>query len=321
MLRKIVMLTMPGVAPFEFGVICEVFGVDRSSTGGPAFTLVIATADPGPVRSSLGFDLIIETGLDSAADADLIVIPSHSFGPIDERYLEVIRGAEARGAWVLSVCSGAFVLAEAGILDGRKATTHWMYTDKLATLFPGTTVDPDVLFVEDRRVITSAGTAAGIDAALHIVRTEHGAAATNVIARRMVVPPQRDGGQSQYIANPMSTDHSSSFAAVAEWMLDNLSQNLTVDQLARRAHMSSRTFARRFRAEMGTTPTAWLNRQRLIRAQQLLEESDADLETIAQETGFGAASVMRHHFTTVLQVSPQAYRRSFGAARELRQAN
>lgn len=313
MLRKVVLLAIPGVAPFEFGVVCEVFGIDRGDTGGPTFDFTIATADPGPVPTSLGFDMHIMTALDVAADADLIAVPAHKLERIDERYLEVIRAAEARGAWVLSVCSGAFALAQAGVLEGRRATTHWMHTDLLSSMYPGTEVDPDVLFVEDRKVVTSAGTAAGIDAALHIVRKEHGAAATNVIARRMVVPPQRDGGQSQYIASPVKAECADSFAAVAEWMLENLAENLTVDQLARKALMSSRTFARRFRADMGTTPAAWLNRQRLIRAQQLLEETDDSLEMIAQDTGFGTAAVMRHHFVKVLQVSPLAYRRAFGA--------
>lgn len=312
MLKNIVLLAIPGVAPFEFGVVCEVFGIDRSDTGGPAFDFTIVTADPGPVRTSLGFDMLIPDGLDAAADADLIAVPAHKIENIDPRYLDVIRAAEARGAWVLSVCSGAFALAQAGILEGRSATTHWMHTDRLAAQYPGTRVDPDVLFVEDRKVVTSAGTAAGIDAALHIVRKEHGAAATNVIARRMVVPPQRDGGQSQYIDTPIAECKSDSFALVAQWMLENLAEDLTVDQLARRALMSSRTFARRFRADMGTTPAAWLNRQRIIRAQQLLEETDYSLETIAQDTGFGTAAVMRHHFVKVLQTSPQAYRRAFG---------
>lgn len=313
MLRKVVLLVIPGLAPFEFGVICEVFGIDRSDSGGPRFDFTIATADPGPIRTSLGFDITVAAGLDAAADADLIAVPAHGFEAVDERFLEVIRAAEARGAWVLSVCSGAFALGQAGILDGRSATTHWMHTDRLAEYFPATRVDPDVLFVEDRKVVTSAGTAAGIDAALHIVRLEHGAAATNVIARRMVVPPQRDGGQSQYIDAPVAECKSDSFALVAQWMLENLSEDLTVDQLARRALMSSRTFARRFRAEMGTTPAAWLNRQRIIRAQQLLEETDNGLEQIAQETGFGTAAVMRHHFVKVLKTSPQSYRRAFGA--------
>ena len=312
MLNRIVLLAIPGVTPFEFGLICEVFGIDRSEMGGPTFDFTIATAEPGPVRSSLGFEIIVENDLSAAETADLVAVPAHTIGGIDERYLEVIRRAEARGAWVLSVCSGAFALAQSGILDGRRATTHWMHTDRLAAEYPATEVDPDVLFVEDRKVVTSAGTAAGIDAALHIVRKERGAVQTNVVARRMVVPPQRDGGQSQYIQTPLLECKSDSFALVAEWMLENLEKDLTIDQLARKALMSSRTFARRFRADMGTTPAAWLNRQRIIRAQQLLEETDRTLEAIAQDTGFGTAAVMRHHFLKVLQTTPTAYRRAFG---------
>lgn len=313
MLRKVVALAIPGTAPFEFGVICEVFGVDRTDSGGPVFDFAIATAEPGAVPMSLGFSMNIDDDLAIAADADLIAVPAHHIGRVDERYLDVIRAAEARGAWVLSVCSGAFVLGQAGILDGRRSTTHWMYTDELAARYPGTAVDPDVLFVEDRRVVTSAGTAAGIDAALHIVRAELGVAATNIIARRMVVPPQRDGGQSQYIEQPVPECRSDSFALVTEWMLEHLDQDLTIEVLARRALMSTRTFARRFRAETGTTPAAWLNRQRILRAQQLLEQTDEGLEQIARIAGFGTAAVMRHHFLKVLQTTPTNYRRTFGA--------
>jgi transcriptional regulator GlxA family with amidase domain len=314
MLDKVVCLTMPGMAPFEFGVICEVFGIDRSEQGGPTFDFHIVAAEPGAIRMKLGFDIIVNEDLSAAADADLIAVPAfddvHGVSPA---VIEVIRAAEARGAWVLSVCSGAFALGEAGILDGRRATTHWMYTDRLAEKYPLTDVDPDVLFVEDDHVVTGAGTAAGIDAALHIVRKELGASAANIIARRMVVPPQRDGGQSQFIQTPVVECKSDSFALVTEWMLENLDQDLSVDQLARKALMSSRTFARRFRAELGTTPTAWLNRQRLLHAQQLLEESSMSLEEIAGECGFGGAAVMRHHFLKVLQTTPTAYRRTFGA--------
>ena len=313
MLKKVVLLALPGTAPFEFGVICEVFGIDRSESGGPAFDFTIATADPGPVRTSLGYDMVIDAGLEVAADADLIAVPAHTIDGTDERFLQVIRDAEARGAWILSVCSGAFVLAQAGILDGRRATTHWMHAERLARNYPTTVVDPDVLFVEDRRVITSAGTAAGIDAALHLVRLELGAAAANVIARRMVVPPQRDGGQAQYIPTPVPDRASDSLALVCDWMLDNLAEDLPVDRLARKALMSPRTFARRFRDDLGATPAAWLNRQRILRAQLLLETSDHGLETIAQQTGFGTAAVMRHHFLRVLQSTPTNYRRAFGA--------
>jgi len=313
MLKKIVLLAMPGVAPFEFGVVCEVFGVDRSDMGGPSFEFEIATAEPGPVRTSLGYDMLITHDLAVAADADLVAVPAHGLGLVDERYIEVIQAAVARGAWVMSVCSGAFSLAQAGVLDGRRATTHWMHADRLARQYPLIDVDPDVLFVEDGMIVTGAGTAAGIDAALHIVRKELGAAAANVIARRMVVPPQRDGGQAQFINTPIQECKSDSFAIVTQWMLENLDKDLTIEQLSRKALMSTRTFARRFRADTGTTPAAWLNRQRIIRAQQLLEQTDLGLETIAQQTGFGTAAVMRHHFLKVLQTTPTAYRRTFGA--------
>ena len=313
MLKTIACIALPQMAPFEFGVICEVFGIDRREHGGPIFDFHVVAADPGPITTKLGFDVVVKEGLDFAYEADLVAVPASLVGsPADERVLDVIRDAVDRGAWVLSVCSGAFTLGYAGVLEGRRATTHWMYTDKMAELFPQTEVDPDVLFVQDGKVVTGAGTAAGIDAALHIVRTELGASAANVVARRMVVPPQRDGGQSQFIQTPVPECHSDSFAKVTEWMLEHLDQDLTVDLLARKALMSPRTFARRFRAETGTTPNAWLNRQRLLRAQQLLEETSLTLEEIARETGFGAAAVMRHHFLKVLQTTPTQYRRLFG---------
>jgi len=313
-LRSVALVALPGLAPFEFGVVCEVFGIDRTAQGGPAFDLRIVTTDPGPVTTSLGFDMVVEGDLSGAEDADLLAIPALPRSPVDERVLDLLRRAHARGAWILSVCSGAFVLAQAGILDGRRATTHWMHTDELAERFPSVRVDPDVLFVQEGRIVTSAGTAAGIDACLHIVREEWGAAAANVVARRMVVPPQRHGGQAQYIRTPIPEARADSFAEVTEWMLDNLDQELAVETLARRALMSPRTFARRFRADLGTTPLAWLNRQRLLRAQQLLEETDLTLETIAGRVGFGTAAVMRHHFVRVLQTTPAAYRRTFACA-------
>ncbi|MRG60580.1 helix-turn-helix domain-containing protein [Agromyces sp. CFH 90414] len=313
MLQTVACIALPQMAPFEFGVICEVFGIDRSEQGGPTFDFHVVAADPGPVSTKLGFHIVVDEGLDAARTADLVAVPASLIdSPPDERVLEVIRDAAARGAWVLSVCSGAFTLGHAGVLDGRRATTHWMYTDRMAELFPDTEVDPDVLFVQDGRIVTGAGTAAGIDAALHIVRTELGQSAANIIARRMVVPPQRDGGQSQFIQTPVAECRSDSFARITEWMVEHLDEDLTVDLLARKALMSPRTFARKFRAETGTTPNAWLNRQRLLRAQQLLEETDFTLEEVARETGFGQAAVMRHHFLKVLQTTPTAYRRLFG---------
>ncbi|MBN9606125.1 MAG: helix-turn-helix domain-containing protein [Actinomycetales bacterium] len=313
MLQKVVVLAMPGLAPFEFGVLCEVFGLDRSAMGGPRFDFHIATETPGTVTTNMGFDLVISEDLSVAADADLVAVAARSIGPVEEAYLEVVRAAAARGAWVLSVCSGAFVLAEAGILDGRRATTHWMYADRLAAEYPRIEVDPEVLYIDDDRVVTGAGTAAGIDAALHIVREEHGVTATNVIARRMVVPAHREGGQAQFIPTPIVACRDDSLARVADWMVEHLEQELPIERLAREALMSTRTFARRFRAEFGTTPAAWLNAQRLLRARQLLEESDESLERIAQLAGFGTAAVMRHHFLKTLQTTPTGYRTAFGA--------
>ncbi|QEO13516.1 helix-turn-helix domain-containing protein [Agromyces intestinalis] len=314
MLKTVACIAVPQMAPFEFGVICEVFGIDRTEHGGVAFDFHVVTAEPGPIPTKLGFSINVDEGLEFAATADLIAVPASPVGtPADEAVLRVIRDAAERGAWVLSVCSGSFMLAEAGVLDGRRATTHWMYADLLAERYPSIEVDPDVLFVQDGNIVTGAGTAAGIDAALHIVRTELGVAQANIVARRMVVPPQRDGGQSQFIRTPVVECRSDSLAAVTTWMVEHLDEELTVDRLARKALMSPRTFARKFRAETGTTPNAWLNRQRLLRAQELLEGSDLSLEEIARETGFGAASVMRHHFVKVLQTTPTAYRRTFGS--------
>ena len=251
-------------------------------------------------------------GLDAAEGADLLIAPAYDN---DERpseaVLDVFRRAHARGAWLLSVCTGAFLFGEAGLLDGRSCTTHWMHTDELKQRFPAATVDPDVLFVEDDRVVTSAGTAAGIDACLHHVRCELGAAVANKIARRMVVPPQRDGGQRQYIDLPVPTCNADSLAPLLTWMREHLAEEQPVKVLARRAAMSERTFARRFAAETGTTPGKWLLAQRLHHARTLLESSDVAIENVASRSGFGSAALLRHHFGTHVGVAPAEYRRTF----------
>jgi transcriptional regulator GlxA family with amidase domain len=312
MLSKIALLALPDMALFEFGVLSEVFGIDRSDDGLEPFDFRVVAAEPGPVRLPHGLSLTVPHGLDAAADADLIAVPAPEVGSeTDPRVLELLRAAHARGAWILSACSGAFVLAAAGLLDGRRSTTHWKHTAALAAACPLTAVDPDVLFVEQDRIITSAGTAAGIDASLHLVRRELGAGAANVIARRMVVPPQRDGGQAQYIAAPMPECADDGYAAVIDWIGAHLADDLSVEALAARAAQSTRTFARRFRETTGTTPAAWVARQRLARAQQLLETTDLPIDEVARTVGFGQAAVLRHHFTTVLGTSPQAYRRRF----------
>ncbi|WP_265520290.1 helix-turn-helix domain-containing protein [Oerskovia flava] len=311
MLRTVAALAMPNTAPFELGVAYEVFGIDRTDTGGPRFDFTLCTPRPGLVPTKGGFQLQIEHGLEAITDADLVVIIAYGAdAPVDDDVLESLRAAHARGAWILSICSGAFALAHAGLLADRRCTTHWMYTEQLADMVPSADVDPDVLFVEHDRIITSAGSAAGIDACLHLVRRELGAAAATSIARRMVVPPQRDGGQAQYVVDPLPRE-GDSLAALLAWMRENLDQPLTVPELAARAMMSERTFARRFRAETGTTPAAWTARQRVARAQELLESTRAGIDEIAALVGFGSAAVLRHHFARSLGTSPGAYRRRF----------
>ena len=312
MLRSVAAIVLPGAALFELGVVCEVFGIDRRDTGGPTFEFTVCTPDPGPIPTRAGFDLAVQAGLEAAARADLVVVlPSEGVAAVvPEPVLDALRAAGARGAWVLSLCTGAFVLARAGLLDGRRCTTHWMHSERLAAEFPAAIVDPSVLYVEDRGVVTSAGTAAGIDACLHLVRRELGAAAAAAIARRMVVPPHRDGGQSQFIATPLPQE-ADTLAPLLAWMIENLADELSVPDLAARAVMSERTFARRFRAEMGTTPAAWVTRQRLLRAQELLERTEAGVEEVASRSGFATSAILRHHFARTLGTSPLAYRRAF----------
>ena len=320
-MKTVACIVQEGFAPFEFGVACEAFGLDRSDDGIPNFDFRIVTPEPGAVSSKMGFSINVENDLAFAYEADLVVVsptPRQYWArsASDERVLDVIRQAVARDAWVLSVCSGSFVVAASGVLDGRKATTHWMYADTMARMYPAVDVDPDVLYVQDGRIITSAGTAAGLDACLHLLRQELGAELTNKIARRMVVPPQRDGGQAQYIDRPLPVAQTDSLVAVTDWAIGNLREELTVDQLAMRAHMSPRTFARRFKAEHGATPAAWLARQRIIHAQRLLERSDLGLDAIAVECGFGSAAVLRQNFSRVLATTPTAYRAKFACADE-----
>ena len=258
-------------------------------------------------------------GLEAADEADLVIAPAYGGDadtPPSEAVLDVFRRAHTRGAWVLSVCSGAFLLGHAGLLDGRACTTHWRHTDELRALFPAARIDPDVLFVEDDHVITSAGTAAGIDACLHHVRCELGAAVANRIARRMVVPPQRDGGQRQYIDLPIPTCDADSLSPLLTWMREHLAEDLPIRTLAGRAAMSERTFARRFVAETGTTPGKWLLAQRLHHVRELLESTDLPVETVAARGGFGSAALLRHHFGQHVGVAPAEYRRTFRSPEE-----
>jgi transcriptional regulator GlxA family with amidase domain len=313
MLRNVAAVGLQGVAPFELGVVCEVFGIDRSAQGLPAYDFAVVAGEPGPLRTSVGFTLDTPYGLDRLEAADLVAVPAATFDrELPPQLLEALRRTVERGARVMSVCSGAFVLGAAGLLDGRRCTTHWMYSEELARRFPAAKVDPDVLYVDEGEVLTSAGTAAGIDLCLHIVRQEQGAAVANAIARRMIVPPHRDGGQAQFVETPVpDADRGHALESVLVWVMRNLDAEITVESLAAMAHMSPRTFARRFRAEIGTTPHRWITGQRIALAQRLLEETDQTVDVIAARTGFGNAATLRHHFARGLRTTPQGYRRCF----------
>jgi transcriptional regulator GlxA family with amidase domain len=314
MIKTVSALVLDGLAPFEFGVICEVFGIDRTADGVPNFDFKICGPEPGkPLRTSVGASLIPDHGLDALIGADLVAIPAIS-GPYLPEALDAIRAAADGGAIILTVCSGAFVAGAAGLLDGRPCTTHWMHADELARMYPTARVDRNVLFVDDGNLITSAGTAAGIDACLHLVRRELGSEVTNTIARRMVVPPQRDGGQRQYIDQPIPVRCSDGFAPHLDWILTNLDKPHTVTTLAKLANMSARTFARRFVDETGRTPMQWVTDQRVLYARRLLEETDLDIDRVADRSGFGTATLLRHHFRRVIGVTPSDYRRSFACS-------
>ncbi|MFI9009598.1 helix-turn-helix domain-containing protein [Actinosynnema sp. NPDC053489] len=313
MLRTVAAVVIDGVAPFEFGVICEVFGIDRTGDGVPAIDFRVCGEEAGrPVRTSVGASLTPDRGLDGLADADLVAVPAlHIRDEYPPRVVEAVKAAHRRGSTLLSVCSGAFLLAAAGLLDDRRCTTHWHHAAEFAERFPDVKLDPDVLFVDEGDIITSAGTAAGIDACLHLVRREFGAAVTATIARRMVVAPQRDGGQRQFVELPAPPRQADSLQPLLAWLQDRLDREHTVTSLAERANMSERTFARRFAAETGTTPHRWLTTQRVLRARQLLEETGLTVEDVAHRSGFGTAALLRHHFTAVVGVPPKDYRRSF----------
>jgi transcriptional regulator GlxA family with amidase domain len=307
-----------GISPFEFAVACEVFGIDRSDqVGVPWYRFLVCGADPSPIETSTGFSINAPYGLDALGRADTIVVPaSPRWDNRNEDLLEALRRAHKRGARILSVCSGAFTLAAAGLLDGRPATTHWMHAEELARCYPKVIVDPGVLYVDDGDILTSAGTAAGIDLCLHVVRLDYGAEIANMVARRMVVPPHRDGGQAQFVDEPLpdlpATDP---FSSTMVWIQEHLDEPISVDDLAERAAMSPRTFARRFRATTGTTPHKWLLRQRVLLAQRLLETTDHPVEFIASRCGFGTATNLRQHFQRILYTTPNGYRRTFQAGR------
>lgn len=316
-LHSVAVVLIEPVALFEFGVAAEVFGLDRTDDGVPPFDYRVCTADPTrPVHSggTAPVQIGVADGLAALQGADLVVVPATAARDYPDELLQALRDAHAAEATLLTVCSGVFVLAAAGLLDGRVATCHWQSHAELAERHPELTVEPNKLFVDTGSIITSAGTAAGIDACLHVVRRELGSEVANRIARRMVVPPQRDGGQQQFVETPIPHHDADRLAPLLDWVTAHLAEYHTVESLADRALMSPRTFARRFVAEVGITPHQWLLRQRVLRTRHLLEQSDEPVDKIAELVGFGSAAVLRQHFRRETGLAPVDYRKRFGAA-------
>jgi transcriptional regulator GlxA family with amidase domain len=313
MLRNVAVIALPQVAVFELGVLCELFGYDRSAEGLPGYDFAVCSVGGGSVPTHAGFDIAVKDDLSRVEAADLVAVAPyyHTGYAVDPAVVEALRRAHERGAWVMSVCTGAFALGEAGLLDGRRCTTHWRHTADLSARYPAAQVDPDVLYVQDGKILTSAGTAASVDAGLHLVRQEHGTAVATMLARRMVVPPHRDGGQAQFIETPLQPVQCETLQPVLTQVLATLDRAHSVETMAELAHMAPRTFARKFRNETGATPHDWLTNQRLLLARRLLEDSDLGVDTIAERAGFGSAATLRHHFAQRLSTTPQAYRGTF----------
>ncbi len=321
--HRVAVVCFEPISIFEMAVPCEVFGVDRTAMGVPAYEVKVCSASGSSLETNrlsadLGFTISTPNGVETMRWADTILIPGRPATADAEGVQAVVRElrrAHMRGARIASFCSGAFVLAEAGLLDGKRATTHWLYAHEMAERYPAIEVDPAVLYVGDGQVFTSAGTAAGIDLCLNFVRLDHGAEVANVVARRMVVPPHRDGGQAQYVEAPIPVaceDHS--LSRTMDWAERHLDRTLTIESLAAVAQMSPRTFARRFRAVTGTTPLQWLLTRRVVFAQRLLETTTLPIEQVAEQCGFGSAAGLRQHFGRVMGTSPLAYRQTFRRA-------
>ncbi|SFT03453.1 Transcriptional regulator GlxA family, contains an amidase domain and an AraC-type DNA-binding HTH domain [Saccharopolyspora flava] len=317
MSTRVAVLVRDGVMPMELGLVHQLFGSARSPSGEPLYEVVTCAVVPGVIRTDADFPIHVERGPEALDDARTVVLPA-SHEP-DETELEGrlpvdLAAALARipgDARIASICTGAFVLAAAGMLDGRRATTHWKSSEHFRRLFPQVDLDPDVLYTDDGNVLTSAGEASGIDLCLHLIRRDHGAAVANDVARTTVVPPHREGGQAQYIRRPVPEPRVSTTGRVREWALENLGRPLVLRELAAREALSVRTFTRRFREEVGISPLQWIAQQRVERARQLLEETDLPVETIASECGFGTSASLRQHLQCELGVSPSAYRATF----------
>jgi transcriptional regulator GlxA family with amidase domain len=304
----VTVLALPDVVAFDLSTPAQIFGNEPER-----YAFEVCGVRAGRVPTTTGFALDVPRGLDALAEADTVLVPG--LRPVEwppsAPALEALRAAHARGARVASICTGAFVLAEAGLLDGRRATTHWAHAAHMAERYPAVTVDPGVLYVDEGQVLTSAGVAAGIDLCLHLVRRDHGAEVANAVARRIVVAPHRDGGQAQFVEAPLPVVEDRGLEATRAWAARRLREPLTVAAMARHAACSERTFARRFRAETGTTPLQWLLGQRVLHARRLLEATDLPVEDVADAAGFGTAASLRSHFRRATATTPLAYRRTF----------
>lgn len=317
-LHRVVALALQRLVLLDLAAPAHLFG----HLGGERYSFLVAGVDRAPVMTTSGFPVDVQAGVEALANADTVVVPGYlgTRNPPDVTALRALRGAAARGARVMSICTGAFALAHAGLLDGRRATTHWDSAADLAAQFPAVRVDPDVLYVDEGAVLTSAGVAAGLDLCLHVIRCDHGADVAAHLARHTVIAPHREGSQAQFIERPVEPVMLSAprLGPTLEWALARIDGPLTVADLARHACVSPRTFARRFRSETGTSPIRWLLAQRVLRAQQLLERDEASIDEIARRCGFADAAALRYHFNRGVGTTPTAYRRTFRTNHELK---
>lgn len=313
--RKVVALVYDGLCTFEFGVAVEAFGLERPEMGADWYKFFVASADPSPLRATGGVRILVDGGLNLLADAGTIVLPGWK-GPdynVPQDVKAALQAAHARGARLISICSGAFALAGAGLLDGKRATTHWKYTEQFVTTYPCVKIERDVLYVDEGQILSSAGSAAGIDLCLHVIRKDFGAKAANMVARRLVVPPHRDGGQAQFVEQPVPRfDEGARLSPVLEHISARLADRHAVANLARAAGMSERTFTRRFLATTGMAPGRWILEARVRRAQELLETTQSPVSAVAESCGFSDPGALRRHFFARVGVTPAAYRARFG---------
>jgi AraC family transcriptional activator FtrA len=309
----VVALAYDGLCAFEFSCAAEVFGLPRPELGPGWYRFETCAMKSRKVAGQYGLSMKVDGGLERLAAAGTIMIPGwQGIGvPVPAPVIDALRAAHRHGARLLSICSGAFVLAATGLLDGKRATTHWRYADELQRRCPRVLVDPGVLYVDEGQILTSAGSAAGLDLCLHLVRRDYGPAVANQVARRLVIPPHRDGGQAQFLERPVAQRERGSLSALLDQMTRRIGQSLRIAELARLAAMSERTFMRRFRATTGMTPADWITRMRVDRARELLESTGLSIDHIATRTGLGTATTLRHHFRRKVGVSPVEYRRQF----------